>query len=683
MSKGLLEPTLKKFFSNYDSNNVDISLFKGEVQLNNMFLRKEAINEILSKGNTPFNVVFGMVTKIHIKVSIMGLYIELMEIEDLILVVSPDPTKGQTADSRFFESTMKEELLMHMVKNFENIRTGTPLVSIQHLQSIPKEIVDGIQKRELEHRTPFHEKGPLEVKPETLVPVLQEEKPNFMGPEIFALITGRLDFNIRIRNVRLYYEDNTTLVGLNGIPKTFSFCLNITGFTLNTKDVRSQMMGENFKDLFNLTNLMDTLSPSTKLIYLNTVIERLKVEVYLGSNPILPPTIDKDLTVNPPSYYVDYFYRINTSRQGDHLDLFVMDTLNIDIILGHDTADTSTVPIQGLIFYLNFKDITFNFQLGVMSEITAIANYASGLGALKKINDVRPPISVMSKSYYDQLVKKHNLTGSTLQAFKTIQRELIRESMALAIWRDLTIKYSVLDNLDVKRRLIFRYKLSSLIFQLYMGCHRDTIKKDLERFVAEEAEYLTRSEEINKAKMLQDPTVIPANPNETQREKANRMLVRLSKKTWKFHIHFRLHANLYINMLDTTFTRDLTIVMKGLDINIVKPRGRFHSNSTLMIKNLLVAVNTNMMAKPAQRSIFDFDRSSSATNKIDVSTGPNGRASVRSGGTGGILEYVRVFNSVRRKILVTRLCLTTDGSRLTSMLLLRNTLAGILFLSSL
>lgn len=635
MSKGLLEPTLKKFFSNYDSKNADISLFKGEVLLNNMFLSKEAINDILGKGNNPFHLVFGMVTKIHIKVSIVGLYIELMEIEDLILVISPDPTKGQSADSRFFETTMKEELLMHMVKNFENIRTGAPLDSIQNLPSVPKEVIDGIQKRETEHRTPFHEKGPLEIKPETLVPDVKQEKLNFMGPEVFALITGRLDFNIRIRNVRLYYEDSKTLVGLNGIPKTFSFCLNITGFTLNTKDIYSQVVGDNFKDLFNLKNLLDTLSPSTKLIYLNTVIERLKLEVYLGSNPILPQTIDQDLKVNPPSYYVDYFYRINASRQGDHLDLFVMDTLNIDIILGHDTSDTSNVPFQGLIFYCNLKDITINSQLGVMSEITAILNYASGLGALKKINDVRPPVSVMSKSFYDQMVKKYNLSGSSLQAFRTIQRELIRESMALAIWRDLFIKYAVLDNLDVRRRMIYRYKLSSLVYQLYMGYHRDAIKKDLDRFVLEETEYLARAEQILQAKKLQDPNIMQADPNEDLRGKVNRNLVNISKKTWKFHIHFRLHANMYINMLDSSFTRDLTVVLKGLDVNIVKPRGRFHSNSTLMIKNLLVAVNTNMVAKPAQRSIFEFDRSSSANQRSDFN---NARESLRSGGTGGILE---------------------------------------------
>lgn len=636
MSKGLLEPTLKKFFSNYDSKNADISLFKGEVILNNMFLSKEAINEILGKGNNPFHLVFGMVTKIHIKVSIVGLYIELMEIEDLILVISPDPTKGQSADSRFFESTMKEELLMHMVKNFENIRTGASLDSIQNLPSVPKDVIDGIQKRENEHRTPFFEKGPLEVKPETLVPDVKQEKLNFMGPEVFALITGRLDFNIRIRNVRLYYEDSKTLVGLNGIPKTFSFCLNITGFTLNTKDIYSQVVGDNFKDLFNLKNLLDTLSPSTKLIYLNTVIERLKLEVYLGSNPILPQTIDQDLKVNPPSYYVDYFYRINASRQGDHLDLFVMDTLNIDIILGHDTSDTSNVPFQGLIFYCNLKDITINSQLGVMSEITAILNYASGLGALKKINDVRPPVSVMSKAFYDQMVKKYSLSGSNLQAFRTIQRELIRESMALAIWRDLFIKYAVLDNLDVRRRMIYRYKLSSLIYQLYMGYHRETIKKDLDKFILEETDYLTRTEQITQAKKLQDPNVMQPDANEDLRGKVNRNLVNISKKTWKFHIHFRLHANMYINMLDSSFTRDLTVVLKGLDVNIVKPRGRFHSNSTLMIKNLLVAVNTNMVVKPAQRSIFEFDRSSCANQRSDFNT--NARESLRSGGTGGILE---------------------------------------------
>jgi hypothetical protein len=88
------------------------------------------------------------------------------------------------------------------------------------------------------------------------------------------------------------------------------------------------------------------------------------------------------------------------------------------------------------------------------------------------------------------------------------------------------------------------------------------------------------------------------------RKKVDKQLSKLSKISWKFHIHFRLHTNLFINMLDTNLNREVTIVLKGLDLNIVKPRGRFHVNIGILLKYLIVSLNLKSQ-KQVQRSIFE------------------------------------------------------------------------------
>lgn len=85
----------------------------------------------------------------------------------------------------------------------------------------------------------------------------------------------------------------------------------------------------------------------------------------------------------------------------------------------------------------------------------------------------------------------------------------------------------------------------------------------------------------------------------------NRQFQRISKATYKFHVHFRLHSNLYINYLNHQLKKDFSVVINGLDLNVVKPKGRFHSNMGLMLKNFLILFNLDKMQRTNTRSVFD------------------------------------------------------------------------------
>jgi len=312
---------------------------------------------------------------------------------------------------------------------------------------------------------------------------------------------------------------------------------------------------------------------------------------------------------------VEYFQKLNNRRKGDFVEIFIIEKLEVDIILAHDQNDTTSMPLQGGIMYTHISDISVNVQLGIMAEITNIMNYINSIQALKQIAAMRPDLKVMTSKYMSNFTSKHKLARDQIDRLKLINKELMRECMAIPIWRDIYTSYSGMDNIDVKRRLIFRYRLSSLVYQLIYGQSYEQIRQDEREFIIKENQYLDKLDEIAKNEALKnnpnqdqqapsDPSLPNADTGEDMRKKVDRQLSKVSKLSWKFHIHFRLHTNLFINMLDTNLNREVTIVLKGLDLNIVKPRGRFHVNIGILLKYLIVSLNLKTQ-KQVQRSIFE------------------------------------------------------------------------------
>lgn len=236
MSRGLIEPTLKKFFLNYDSEKLDFSLFGGNLQLKEMYFKNEAINEIFEKAKQPFQLKFGMITNLHVKISLMGLYIEEVTIEDLILVVSPDASKRTSQNQKLFEQDLKEEIWLHLIDNYERLKTGVQMTKIEKEKWLPDKIKTNYEANEKQSVDAFSEKGPV-LKPATnaQTTAVETKQPNLMGPELFGIITGRLKFNINVRNIRFYYEDSDNLNRSYGKGSShISFCVNVSEVTLRT-----------------------------------------------------------------------------------------------------------------------------------------------------------------------------------------------------------------------------------------------------------------------------------------------------------------------------------------------------------------------------------------------------------------------------------------------------------------
>jgi hypothetical protein len=364
----------------------------------------------------------------------------------------------------------------------------------------------------------------------------------------------------------------------------------------------------NFKDLFNYQSLMATLSQTTHLIYINPFIHRISLEVYLGNSQILPSNLVDELKTREPAFFVDYFQKLNSRRRGELVEMLVLDRLSIDMILGHDKADSSAVPIQAVILYANFKKIAVNLQLNILTELTHIANTVTGVQALVAVSQSRPAVSIITKQFIYEFSKLKGLSTDQVQAMKIINKEIIREMFAIPIWQDIYIKYKVLDTVDVRRRIEFKYKLQSLVYQILSGKTKAQLLAEFDQFLLEEKEYIRKIEEIATAKKLMEeqnkPHIEPQIGQESMRQKVSNICQKVSKQTWKYHIHVRLHSTIEVNYLNDEMKNELCVEISGLDVNLVKPRGRFHLNGGLMLKNFLVKFNLQSQQRAVQRSVF-------------------------------------------------------------------------------
>lgn len=331
------------------------------------------------------------------------------------------------------------------------------------------------------------------------------------------------------------------------------------------------------------------------------------------------------MTQQVPAYFVDYFQKLNAKRRGELVDLFVLEQFVVDIVLAHDRNDSSTLPLQAVILYATFKNITFNLQLNILSQITNISNQIVGFQALASVADTRPPVRPMPRREMDAFINKHGLAAPQTAIIRALNKEIVRELFAIPVWQDIFIKYKMLASVDVRRRICFKYKLGSLIYQLVTGKSKAEVQAQYDTFLLSEKKYNEELEEMDRLKKAVELNTFGLSgdmQNETMRSKVNRQFQKISKATYKFHVHLRLHSSLCVNLLNPQLKKDFSVVINGLDINLVKPKGRFHANFGLMLKNFLVMFNLEKMQKNFQRSIFDGPLRSGRT-------GGNDRDSIR------------------------------------------------------
>lgn len=118
-----------------------------------------------------------------------------------------------------------------------------------------------------------------------------EEGINILGPELYELIFGRLNFRIRLSNIKIYLENDTRFPrSMNSLDKPFSIALVLKNMNFSSEDIQQHLQQDGrFKDFVNVEKAINTLpnSNSTKILFFILKVGKLAIQFYSGTQHLI------------------------------------------------------------------------------------------------------------------------------------------------------------------------------------------------------------------------------------------------------------------------------------------------------------------------------------------------------------------------------------------------------------
>lgn len=225
MSKALIETYLKKYILNYRPESFKLKLLKGRVTFKNLILNTHTINEDFDSMNLPLRLEFGLIKELIVDVSILKVCLEEIIIDDVLLVLSPDPSKADRnfdipSDKRiplieellvkfktFHKWSSEVSELQRRIDKGEDIKNSSLKTqldkkikgfSLKRCGSVPSSQYKTMDAEELNHFEAFMELGEPQYQTE-------EEQMEYYE-QLFEQIKSNISASVTITGVRIYYQ---------------------------------------------------------------------------------------------------------------------------------------------------------------------------------------------------------------------------------------------------------------------------------------------------------------------------------------------------------------------------------------------------------------------------------------------------------------------------------------------
>lgn len=242
---------MKQYIVNYNKDTFKLKLLKGVITLRDLIINRDTVNADLDRLNLPFRLTFGVIKTLMVDVSILGVCLEEIVIEDLVVVISPDPSKAdrnlKMSDKDYlklleeligkyqnYDAWMKEvETLQERLDSGEGVEDPSLSkklkkkisgFSMKRCSSLPKDVYKEMLAQEVDDSLAFNELPAQEY--QTI-----EEKEKYYS-EWMETIKNNLDAKIRIKNLRVFYEDPTPIKNDRGEDQLMVMCLAFDSITL-------------------------------------------------------------------------------------------------------------------------------------------------------------------------------------------------------------------------------------------------------------------------------------------------------------------------------------------------------------------------------------------------------------------------------------------------------------------
>ena len=265
-----------------------------------------------------------------------------------------------------------------------------------------------------------------------------------------------------------------------------------------------------FKNLGNLENIKKSSKGEVNFDAFCLISSRASLSISFSKDKIIPDheKIDhnsEDIKMKI-KHLIEFFQKAYVlGNESDSFEIMSLVNTRFDFLLGRDLGLASKENKYEEVYdiYLANLDLgalNFNFDLNFLNEFLTVVKKLSDLSLLSQVTEFRPYLKPVTKKDIEGLekLKGGGLNDEDKNLLNGIKKHIISDYFRLFIYTKLYRKYGESNKYDAKRRMIWKFKESSLTYQLLMGKTAHNIAQEEFRFLEKEFTYL----EMKKAVKL-------------------------------------------------------------------------------------------------------------------------------------------------------------------------------------
>lgn len=211
----------------------------------------------------------------------------------------------------------------------------------------------------------------------------------------------------------------------------------------------------------------------------------------------------KDLDMN---YYHQEFIKKQEDLRNASYSLASITGLALELLFGKK----STKYAKNNPFYeiytinLNLGTYSFNIEMINLNYLVELINHLSNTMLTSQISDYRPFIKPITKieteTIKQRLASKHETDD--YGSLDHLRRCVVQDYFRLLLFTNIYRKYGHLTNIDVKKRLIWTFKRSSILYKLIYAKTPADIAKDEAKYIDNEHIYMDKMAAFNMNKRI-------------------------------------------------------------------------------------------------------------------------------------------------------------------------------------
>ena len=285
---------------------------------------------------------------------------------------------------------------------------------------------------------------------------------------------------------------------------------------------------------------------------------RISVGINFNSSEIVPEDFKTDLSKeNDVSRFAKHFDDFLLKTQNTSYELISTVDMSIKLLLGMIQPTNSSGKMKSRRLFdvyelqLHLGTFTINFDLHYMRDMLIIAEHMKELLVLADITEFRPFLKPITDKEVVELHKAlgRDFTPAEQPFLKSLRKLIIRDYFRLYFYTILFQKYRSIKEIDIKRRLIWKFKKASTIYQLLMGKTQMQLAEEEQGFLKQEVEYLEKKKAIDLTDRIYNESLFNIEPGESAFDIYIKNFGRLNDFLLPYHVMIKVTLEIEVNLM--------------------------------------------------------------------------------------------------------------------------------------